>query len=458
MRPSPAGSSSSSGCGRTRSSGSRARTPRTRSRGSIPSDHAAYCGEAIRIAAGRVPVDRRAHDPHARRERRARAQLGLLEGRLRRHRADAGRAVRLDLHAKGLDQETLDLALATGLPLTVSPKFSAEHMGLPYHQAAMRELDRPPTDRDSERDGQGELHERERRDAPVHAVQLRGLPARRPPLRRRLPRSGRGRSGCSCGATPRWRRGSAATWASRGARDSNGASRSRSRAGKARRSRGPRDGYADASLSTADDWEKHAYTFRLFGRLLYDPGRAARGVAALAACDARAGRGARRGRAGEREPHPAARHERAPPVRVEQLLLARGLHGHRDRGRGPVDRDALLRHARAEAVRHRHPARSGGVPDGRGVGARARDRHRRRPLLGPRRRRDGSIGSRRMRRRRARADRRRVGASAGRRCGGSRSTSRSRPRSAGSSPGSCVPGSRTSGTGGRASPSGSPPR
>ena len=34
---------------------------------------------------------------------------------------------------------------------------------------------------------------------------------------------------------------------------------------------GPRDGYADATLSTADDWEKHAYTFRLFGRLLYDP-------------------------------------------------------------------------------------------------------------------------------------------------------------------------------------------
>ncbi len=32
-----------------------------------------------------------------------------------------------------------------------------------------------------------------------------------------------------------------------------------------------RDGYADASLGTADDWERHAYTFRLYGRLLYDP-------------------------------------------------------------------------------------------------------------------------------------------------------------------------------------------
>ncbi len=40
---------------------------------------------------------------------------------------------------------------------------------------------------------------------------------------------------------------------------------------------GPRDGYADATLSTADDWEQHAYTFRLFGRLLYDPDAAPEG-------------------------------------------------------------------------------------------------------------------------------------------------------------------------------------
>lgn len=34
---------------------------------------------------------------------------------------------------------------------------------------------------------------------------------------------------------------------------------------------GPREGYADASLSSADDWVKHAYTYRLFGRLTYAP-------------------------------------------------------------------------------------------------------------------------------------------------------------------------------------------
>ncbi|HZM10661.1 MAG TPA: hypothetical protein VFC15_10670, partial [Candidatus Limnocylindrales bacterium] len=46
-----------------------------------------------------------------------------------------GRKAEIDLHAKGIDQKTIDLALATGMPVKVSPKFCAEHMGMPYHQA-----------------------------------------------------------------------------------------------------------------------------------------------------------------------------------------------------------------------------------------------------------------------------------------------------------------------------------
>ena len=49
----------------------------------------------------------------------------------------------IDLHAKGLDHDLIDRALATGLPVNVSPKYWAEHMGLPYHQASIRELERP---------------------------------------------------------------------------------------------------------------------------------------------------------------------------------------------------------------------------------------------------------------------------------------------------------------------------
>jgi hypothetical protein len=62
----------------------------------------------------------------------------------------AGRKIEIDMHAKGIDQHMIDLALATGMPVKVSPKFWAEHLGMPYHQADIREPERPrPGRRDS---------------------------------------------------------------------------------------------------------------------------------------------------------------------------------------------------------------------------------------------------------------------------------------------------------------------
>jgi hypothetical protein len=46
---------------------------------------------------------------------------------------DCGRAVRVELRYKGLRPETIRAALEMGLDVTVSTKFWAEHMGLPYH-------------------------------------------------------------------------------------------------------------------------------------------------------------------------------------------------------------------------------------------------------------------------------------------------------------------------------------
>ena len=57
-----------------------------------------------------------------------------------------GRKVEIDLHAKGIDQKMIDLALDTGMPVKVSPKFCAEHMGMPYHQADIREQEVPKGD------------------------------------------------------------------------------------------------------------------------------------------------------------------------------------------------------------------------------------------------------------------------------------------------------------------------
>ncbi|HEX6971725.1 MAG TPA: hypothetical protein VF234_05865, partial [Limnochordia bacterium] len=56
--------------------------------------------------------------------------------------ARCGRPIELDLRVKGIDHELIRLALAKGLPLLLSTKYCAEHMGLPYHQAAIRELER----------------------------------------------------------------------------------------------------------------------------------------------------------------------------------------------------------------------------------------------------------------------------------------------------------------------------
>jgi hypothetical protein len=60
--------------------------------------------------------------------------------------AECGRRVEIDLHAKGISYNQIDMALETGQPVVVSPKLTAEHMGLPAHQAAIREMERivPP--------------------------------------------------------------------------------------------------------------------------------------------------------------------------------------------------------------------------------------------------------------------------------------------------------------------------
>lgn len=54
-----------------------------------------------------------------------------------------GRKVEIDLHAKGIDDKMIQNALATGMPVNVAPKYWAEHLGMPYHQAAIRDLEMP---------------------------------------------------------------------------------------------------------------------------------------------------------------------------------------------------------------------------------------------------------------------------------------------------------------------------
>jgi hypothetical protein len=55
----------------------------------------------------------------------------------------AGRVIEIDMHAKGLNQIMIDMAQKTGMPVKAGAKFWAEHLGLGYHQADIRETEYP---------------------------------------------------------------------------------------------------------------------------------------------------------------------------------------------------------------------------------------------------------------------------------------------------------------------------
>ena len=57
------------------------------------------------------------------------------------------RKINLDLHAKGIDNKLINLALKATENVTVSPKYIAEHMALPYHQTSIRKQEMPPKDK-----------------------------------------------------------------------------------------------------------------------------------------------------------------------------------------------------------------------------------------------------------------------------------------------------------------------
>ncbi|MGA3285127.1 MAG: hypothetical protein ABSD57_11810, partial [Verrucomicrobiota bacterium] len=177
-----------------------------------------------------------------------------------------GRSVRVDLHAKGIDQEIIDVALGTGMPVEVSPKFWAEHIGLPYMQGAIRPLEMPPPDahdtgffsrstgsRRFTRYGYADLLTEQRRYGVVHRI----WPGTQRMLLWGDPEMARGYGQVSsfCG--------------------SNGVELLEPLYFKGRKGSGlpgGRDAYADASLKPAGgDFEKYDYTYRVWGRSFYNP-------------------------------------------------------------------------------------------------------------------------------------------------------------------------------------------
>ncbi|MEO8595162.1 MAG: hypothetical protein ABI759_17715 [Candidatus Solibacter sp.] len=175
-----------------------------------------------------------------------------------------GRTVEIDLHAKGIDQTMIDGALATGMPVNIAPKYWAEHLGMPYHQAAIRELELPVAghtgaglmalsegSRIATRYGYADLMRDDRKYTVRHRIfsgtqriLMWGDPGSAAAYSRMFQFCGSTGADLMEPLTCRGRRGTGA---------------------------GKRSGYAEASLEPKWDWEKYTYWYRVWGRMLYNP-------------------------------------------------------------------------------------------------------------------------------------------------------------------------------------------
>jgi hypothetical protein len=232
-------------------------------------NHAEYSRDALRMLLEACPsiagVTLRIH-----------GESGITEGNndfwkvVYQGAVQTGRNIELDLHPKGVDAPMIETAVATGLPVNISPKFVAEHMGLPAHQMDIRpsEQNADPSDHNPfaaklmnrsagelryTRYSYGDFMAEDRQ----YGVVFRIWPGTQRLLLWGNPdlAAGFGRYGSFAGALGmeimeplsfKGRRGSGLP--------------------------GGRDSYADDSLRPlGGEFEKYVYTYRLFGRLLYNP-------------------------------------------------------------------------------------------------------------------------------------------------------------------------------------------
>ena len=226
--------------------------------------HAAYCRDALALLLKQCPeiqgLTMRVH-----------GESGIPEGSYDFWRTlfqavkDCGRTVEIDMHAKGVDQKIIDIATATGMPVKLGAKYSAEHQSLGYQQADIRPLEIPKPDVEGEgpfsvssgarsftRYGYADFL----KAGSSYKLLFRLWPGTQRHLLSADPEmaAAYGRTAHFCGAvgldlmeplTFKGREGS----------------------GHA----GGRCAYADASLNPKADWEKFELYYRVWGRRLYDP-------------------------------------------------------------------------------------------------------------------------------------------------------------------------------------------
>ena len=227
-------------------------------------NHGPYCRDAVRALLKACPaisgITFRIHGESGVTEGSYEFWKTIFEGV-----ATCGRKVEIDMHAKGMDQSMIDCAVGSGMPIVISPKYWAEHMGMPYMQADIREVEIPKPGQKSSglmnlstgsrsftRYGYGDLLKEDRPYKVIHRIW---------PGTQRLLLSGdpetaaaHARAFSFCGT--------------------NGVELMEPLSFKGRRGSGiagDRCGYADTSLKPRWDWEKYIYTLSVFGRLQYNP-------------------------------------------------------------------------------------------------------------------------------------------------------------------------------------------
>jgi hypothetical protein len=232
--------------------------------GLTPETHASYCRDAVCELLKQCPaisgVTFRVHGESGVTEGSYNFWKTIFEGV-----AACGRKVEIDMHAKGIDQTMIETAVASGLPVNISPKYWAEHLGMPYHQADIRALEIPKAgnqgnglmnlsagSRSFTRYGYGDLLKEDRKYGVLHRIWpgtqrllLWGDP---------LISAAHSKAFGFCGSVGvdlmeplsfKGRRGSGIA--------------------------GDRCGYLDTSLKPGWDWEKYLYSLRIFGRMAYNP-------------------------------------------------------------------------------------------------------------------------------------------------------------------------------------------
>ena len=241
--------------------------------GLTPETHATYCRDALAAVLKACPqitgLTLRIH-----------GESGIPEGSypfwqtLFEAISGAGRVIEIDMHAKGLNQIMIDMAHKTGMPVKAGAKFWAEHQGLGYHQADIRETEYPRKgvtgtfavssgERNFTRYGYGDFYGQRSDIEVLYRVW--------PGTQRHLLwgdaalASGYGRAANFCGAagmelceplTFKGREGSGHP--------------------------GGRNSYADPSLANVNhDTNKFAITYLLWGRYLYNPDTSVRGAASI---------------------------------------------------------------------------------------------------------------------------------------------------------------------------------